>query len=292
MGDSTESTESTGLAGRYRIGERLGRGGMGTVWRAWDELLGRQVAVKELRLDEGPSEQEARKLREHTLREARTVAQLGHPNVLVVHDVVEQDGRPWIVMELVDGQSLADRIGAEGPLEPREAARVGLALLAALRAAHGRGVQHRDVKPANVLLEAETGRVVLTDFGIARVTGLTTISETGGVVGSPEYMAPERLSGQRAGPAADLWSLGVLLCAAVEGETPFHRETLTGVVHAVALEEIRLPGSAAELLPVVRGLLDRDAESRTGPDEAEALLRAYLDTGRMPDAAPPAAEPP
>ena len=277
--------ESALIAERYRVGERLGRGGMGTVWRATDELLGRQVAVKELHLDDGLSEDERRKLRERTLREARTVAQLGHPNILVLHDVVEQDGRPWIVMELVEGRSLAERIVADGPLEPREAARVGLALLGALRAAHGRGVQHRDIKPANVLLEAESGRTVLTDFGIASVSGLTTISETGSLFGSPEYMAPERMAGERAGPEADLWSLGVLLCAAVEGETPFHRESLTSVVHAVAMEEIRFPESAGPLLPLVRGLLTRDTGARTGADEAERLLRAAA------DGATPAPEP-
>ncbi|MFG3252241.1 serine/threonine-protein kinase [Streptomyces sp. NPDC048172] len=279
--------ESALIAGRYRIGERLGRGGMGTVWRATDELLGRQVAVKELHLDEGLSEDERRVLRERTLREARAVAQLGHPNILVLHDVVEQDGRPWIVMELIDGRSLAERVAADGTLEPREAARVGLALLGALRAAHGRGVQHRDIKPANVLLEAESGRTVLTDFGIASVSGLTTISETGSLFGSPEYMAPERMSGERAGPEADLWSLGVLLCAAVEGETPFHRESLTSVVHAVALEDIRLPASAGPLLPVVRGLLTRDVAARTGVDEAERLLRAVADGEPAPVPAPP-----
>ncbi|GAA2075362.1 hypothetical protein GCM10009801_29970 [Streptomyces albiaxialis] len=279
--------ENALIAGRYRVGERLGRGGMGTVWRATDEVLGRQVAVKELHLGEELSEDERRRLRQRTLREARAVAQLGHPNILVLHDVVEQDGRPWIVMELVEGRSLAERIAADGPLEPREAARIGLALLAALRAAHGRGVQHRDIKPANVLLEAESGRTVLTDFGIARVSGLTTISETGSLFGSPEYMAPERMSGERAGPEADLWSLGVLLCAAVEGETPFHRESLTSVVHAVAMEEIRFPRSAGPLLPAVRGLLVRGVAARTGTDEAERMLRAVVDGEPAPAPAAP-----
>lgn len=274
------------LAGRYRIGARLGRGGMGTVWRAEDELLGRQVAVKELHLDTGLSAVEARQLRERTVREARTVAQVSHPNVLVVHDVVEQDDRPWIVMELVDGRSLAERIRADGPLNPREAARVAMALLGALRAAHARGVQHRDLKPANVLLESGTGRVVLMDFGIAQVPGATTISQTGAFVGSPEYTSPERMEGRPDGHSADLWSLGVLLCAAVEGRTPFQRDNLAGVLHAVAMADIRLPDSVDPLRPLVEGLLQRDPSHRTQPEEAERLLRSYLETGSMPTGEP------
>ncbi|WP_326688515.1 protein kinase [Streptomyces sp. NBC_01795] len=279
------------IAGRYRIGERLGRGGMGTVWRAHDELLGRHVAVKELHLEDGHSPEETRRLRERTLREARTVAQVGHPNILVLHDVVEQDERPWIVMELVEGRSLAELIAAEGPVTPQEAARIGLALLGALRAAHRVGILHRDIKPANVLLEDGSGRVVLTDFGIARVAGLTTISDTGSLFGSPEYMAPERLAEERTGPACDLWSLGVLLCAAVEGKTPFHRESATSVVHAVALGEIRLPPSADGLRPVILGLLERSPERRMDADDAEALLRAYAEDGVMPQTPPGSAEP-
>ncbi|MBR7675895.1 serine/threonine protein kinase, partial [Streptomyces daliensis] len=231
MGDTNDG-DSLLLADRYRVGARLGRGGMGTVWRAEDELLGRSVAVKQIHLEEGVPAGAARELHRRTLREARTVAQVGHPSILVVHDVVEQDGRPWIVMELVEGESLADRIARGGPVTAHEAARVGVALTRALRAAHARGVLHRDLKPANVLLEEGTGRVVLTDFGIAQVAGMTTISETGAFVGSPEYTAPERMTDDRTGPEADLWSLGVLLCAAVEGETPFHRDSLGGVLHA------------------------------------------------------------
>ncbi|NLU66877.1 serine/threonine protein kinase [Streptomyces sp. HNM0574] len=279
------------LAGRYRLGSRLGRGGMGTVWRAEDELLGREVAVKELHLDEGLSTQAARGLRDRTLREARTVAQVVHPHILVVHDVVEEDERPWIVMELIEGRSLSDVIAHDGPLGAREAARVGLALTGALRAAHARGVLHRDLKPANVLLESGTGRVVLTDFGIARVPGATTISETGAFVGSPEYTAPERMEGRPSDGASDLWSLGVLLCAAVEGTTPFWRDNLAGVLHAVALAEIRLPASAEPLRPVVRGLLERDPERRMPLTAAEHLLRTYAETGTMPEAPAPVAAP-
>ncbi|MEU9799051.1 protein kinase [Streptomyces sp. NPDC051000] len=275
------------IAGRYRLEERLGRGGMGTVWRARDELLGRSVAVKELHVEDGTETTGA-------LREARTVAQVRHPHVVVVHDVVEDDGRPYIVMELVDGGSLADRLTAGRPLDPAETARTGLALLGALGAAHARGVLHRDVKPANVLMEAGTDRVVLTDFGIAHLAGATTISETGAFVGSPEYTSPERMRGAAAGPESDLWSLGALLCAALTGESPFHRDSLGGVLHAVVHDEIRPPAKAGPLLPVIRGLLDRDPGRRLDAAEAERLLSAYVTTGKVPlparaaDPAPPA----
>ncbi|MFE6780321.1 protein kinase, partial [Streptomyces sp. NPDC057676] len=263
------------IAGRYRLVGQLGRGGMGTVWRAQDDLLGRQVAVKELHLDEGLSALDAQLRRERTLREARTVAQLGHPHVVVLHDVVEQDERPWIVMELVDGHSLADQIAESGPVDQREAARIVLALLDALGTAHARGVLHRDIKPANVLMEAGTGRVVLTDFGIAQVAGATTITETGTFVGSPEYTAPERMSGRRTGPESDLWSLGVLLCTLVSGESPFRRDSLGGVLHAVVFDEIHAPAQAGPLAPVILGLLERDPARRLTASGAIALLGAY-----------------
>ncbi|MCX4782829.1 serine/threonine-protein kinase [Streptomyces sp. NBC_01264] len=254
---------------------------MGTVWRATDELLGRPVAVKELHAGEGDGDGVAA----GALREARAVAHVRHPHVVVVHDVVEHRGRPCIVMELVDGGSLADLISAGKTLTPVETARTALALLGALTAAHGRGVLHRDVKPANVLMEAGTGRVVLTDFGIARFSGATTISQTGAFVGSPEYTAPERMRGGEAGPAADLWSLGTLMCTALTGESPFRRDSLGGVLHAVVTAEIRPPAQAGPLLPVIRGLLERDPERRMPAAEADRLLSAYLAGGS------PAAEP-
>lgn len=270
------------IAGRYRLDARLGRGGMGVVWGATDQLLGRRVAVKELTQDDTLSAEEARGRRDRTLREARAVAQLSHPHIIVVHDVVEDGERPYIVMELIDGGSLADRIAAQGPIQPDEAARIGIALLGALRAAHAAGVLHRDIKPANVLLERDSDRVVLTDFGIAQVAGATTLTETGSFVGSPEYTAPERMSGARTGAESDLWSLGALLCTALSGESPFRRDSLGGILHAVVFAEIRTPAQAAPLLPVVRGLLERDPDRRLGAAEAERLLRAYLDTGRTP----------
>ncbi|MBK3578581.1 serine/threonine protein kinase [Streptomyces sp. MBT65] len=291
----TEGDNVRVIAGRYRLEQRLGRGGMGIVWRATDQLLGRQVAVKEVAQDDTLSEEEARRQRDRTLREARAVAQLRHPHIIVVHDVVEQDERPYIVMELIGGGSLADRIAGRGPVDAAEAARIGIALLGALRTAHAAGVLHRDIKPANVLLEtaddrtdpgrADSDRVVLTDFGIAQVAGATTLSESGVFVGSPEYTAPERMSGARTGPASDLWSLGALLCTVLSGESPFRRDSLGGILHAVVVDEIRPPEQVRPLLPVVRGLLERDPERRLEAAEAERMLRAFLDTGRTPSAA-------
>ncbi|GAA2241451.1 hypothetical protein GCM10010145_04290 [Streptomyces ruber] len=282
----TEGADFRVIAGRYRLESRLGRGGMGVVWRATDQLLGRQVAVKELVIDPALPEREARRQRERTRREARAVAQLSHPSIVAVHDVVEDDARPYIVMELIDGGSLEDRVAAHGPVDAREAARIGIDLLGALRKAHDSGVLHRDLKPANVLLEEGTDRVVLTDFGIAQFPGATTLTRNGAFVGSPEYTAPERMAGARTGPESDLWSLGALLCAALSGESPFRRDSLGGILHAVVADEIRTPAQAAPLLPVVLGLLERDPAARLDAGEAERLLRAYRETGRMPQVPP------
>ncbi|MGW2746832.1 protein kinase domain-containing protein [Streptomyces sp. NPDC001450] len=272
------------IAGRYRLLARIGRGGMGVVWRASDEVLGRHVAVKELAPDDSLTDDDARHRRERTFREARAVAQLRHPHIIVVHDVVEQDERPYIVMELIDGGSLADRIATSGPVDAAEVARIGIDLLSALRTAHAAGVLHRDIKPANVLIESGTRRVVLTDFGIAQVAGATTLTETGSFVGSPEYTAPERMSGVRTGPESDLWSVGALLCTTLSGESPFRRDSLGGILHAVVAADIRPPAQAEPLLPVVLGLLERDPDRRLGAAEAERMLRTYLETGRTPAA--------
>ncbi|MEU3890801.1 serine/threonine-protein kinase [Streptomyces sp. NPDC029041] len=287
----TEGADFRVVAGRYRLEARLGRGGMGVVWRATDQLLGRSVAVKELPYDETLSAVQARRQRDRTLREARAVAQLSHPHIIVVHDVVEDGARPYIVMELIEGGSLADRLAHQGPVDAVEAARIGIALLGALRAAHAAGVLHRDLKPDNVLLETGTDRVVLTDFGIAQVAGAPTLTENGAFVGSPEYTAPERMSGVRTGPESDLWSLGVLLCAALSGASPFHRDSLGGILHAVVVGDIQPPAQAGPLLPVVRGLLERDPDRRLDADRAERMLRAFRDTGRTPPMPPPAYAP-
>jgi tRNA A-37 threonylcarbamoyl transferase component Bud32 len=280
-------TEGAGfrlIAGRYRLEERIGRGGMGVVWRASDQVLGRQVAVKELLPDDSLPDDDARRRRDRTFREARAVCQLRHPHIIVVHDVVEQDERPYLIMELIDGCSLAERIARQGPVDTVEAARIAIALLSAVRSAHETGVLHRDIKPANVLIESATDRVVLTDFGIAQVDGATTLTETGSFVGSPEYTAPERMSGLRTGPESDLWSLGALLCTALSGESPFRRDSIGGILHAVVSDEIRPPAQAEPLLPVVLGLLERDPDRRLGAADAEWMLRTYLETGRTPDA--------
>ncbi|MFJ7331951.1 serine/threonine-protein kinase [Streptomyces sp. NPDC101110] len=287
----TEGANFRVVAGRYRLEEKLGRGGMGVVWRATDQLLGRSVAVKELPYDETLSVAQARRQRDRTLREARAVAQLSHPHIIVVHDVVEDGERPYIVMELVEGGSLADRLAQQGPVDAAEAARIGIALLGALGAAHAAGVLHRDLKPDNVLLEAGTDRVVLTDFGIAQVAGAPTLTENGAFVGSPEYTAPERMSGVRTGPESDLWSLGALLCAALSGESPFHRDSLGGILHAVVVGDIQPPAQAGPILPVVRGLLERDPDRRLDAGRAERMLRAFHGTGRTPPVPPPAYAP-
>ncbi|QTA34205.1 Serine/threonine-protein kinase PknD [Streptomyces sp. CA-256286] len=210
------------LAGRYRLGEVLGRGGMGKVWRAHDEVLHRTVAVKELTAGLYVAEADRLVLHARTQKEARAAARITHPGVVTVHDVIEYDKRPWIVMQYVDGPSLADQAKESGEIAPREAARIGLHVLSALRAAHGAGVLHRDVKPGNVLL-ARDGQVLLTDFGIAAIEGDSTITRTGELVGSIDYLAPERVRGGDPGPASDLWSLGATLYTAVEGRSPFRR---------------------------------------------------------------------
>ncbi|SOE07267.1 Protein kinase domain-containing protein [Streptomyces sp. Ag109_G2-15] len=216
------SDERRLVAGRYRLTERIGRGGMGTVWRAEDEVLARQVALKQLHAQPHLSGGEPATLYERSRREARSTARVVHPNVVLVHDVVDDDGRPCIVMEYVPAPTLADLLKGGGAVLPKEAARIGLGMIAALRAAHAAGVLHRDVKPGNVLLGA-VGRVVLTDFGIALTAGTSTLTQTGEMVGSIDYMAPERVRGRTPGPASDLWALGATLYQAVEGRPPFRR---------------------------------------------------------------------
>ncbi|MCW2939727.1 MAG: serine/threonine protein kinase, partial [Actinomycetia bacterium] len=183
------------IARRYRLGETVGRGGMGTVFAAHDELLGRDVAVKEVVLPFGLTDEERETQYKRTFREARTAARLGHPGVVTVYDVVEEDGRPWIVMELIQTRNLDQVIKQDGPLHWGRAASIGRQMLGALHAAHEAGVQHRDVKPSNVLL-AEGDRAVITDFGIAHATGDVTLTTTGLVMGSPAYIAPERARGR------------------------------------------------------------------------------------------------
>ncbi|MEV7792699.1 serine/threonine-protein kinase [Streptomyces sp. NPDC087512] len=275
------------LAGRYRLGDVLGRGGMGTVWRAEDETLGRTVAVKELRFPSNIDEEEKRRLITRTLREAKAIARIRNNSAVTVYDVVEEDDRPWIVMELVEGKSLAEAIREDGLLEPKRAAEVGLAILDVLRSAHREGILHRDVKPSNVLI-AEDGRVVLTDFGIAQVEGDPSITSTGMLVGAPSYISPERARGHKPGPAADLWSLGGLLYAAVEGTPPYDKGSAIATLTAVMTENLEEPKNAGPLRDVIYGLLTKDPAQRLDDAGARAMLNKVIHApaGRTADAEP------
>ncbi|MEU3418267.1 serine/threonine-protein kinase [Streptomyces murinus] len=271
------------IAGRYRLAESIGSGGMGRVWRAHDEVLHRAVAVKELTAALYVSDSDQAVLLARTRAEARAAARINHSAVVTVHDVLDHDGRPWIVMELVEGNSLADAVKEQGRIEPREAARIGLWVLRALRAAHSAGVLHRDVKPGNVLLGRD-GRVLLTDFGIAQIEGDSTITRTGEVVGSVDYLAPERVRGHDPGPASDLWALGATLYTAVEGRSPFRRTSPLSTMQAVVEEEAEQPVNAGPLGPVISALLRKEPERRPGAEEAEQML-AEAAEGRRPNAA-------
>lgn len=271
------------LAGRYRLGEVLGRGGMGKVWRAHDEVLHRTVAVKELTAGLYVAEADRLVLHARTQKEARAAARITHPGVVTVHDVIEYDNRPWIVMQYVDGPSLADAAKENGEMAPREAARIGLHVLSALRAAHSAGVLHRDVKPGNVLL-ARDGQVLLTDFGIAAIEGDSTITRTGELVGSIDYLAPERVRGGDPGPSSDLWSLGATLYTAVEGRSPFRRTSPISTMQAVVTDEPPAPANAGPLTPVITALLRKDPEDRPSAAETERMLLDAME-GRKPRAA-------
>ncbi|MFE5484932.1 protein kinase [Streptomyces sp. NPDC056527] len=272
------SGENERLAGRYRVVRRLGRGGMGVVWRAVDEVLGREVAVKELRTYNDSSGPELADLRLRMQREARAAARVRHPGVIAVHDVTEHQGRPVIVMEFVDGPSLDGVLSERGVLEPREAATIGAAVLEALAAAHDVGVLHRDVKPGNILLD-KGGRVVLTDFGIAAMDdpgdGSTThLTRSGEIVGSLDYLAPERAQGRQPGPASDVWALGATLYAAVEGSSPFRRTSTWSTLNAIVVEPLPESHRAGPLGPVLRQLMEKDPTRRPDARAAARLLTA------------------
>ncbi|MFD3436030.1 serine/threonine-protein kinase [Streptomyces sp. NPDC058685] len=284
-----ENSQETGagllLAGRYRLGECIGSGGMGKVWRAHDEVLHRVVAVKELTAGRYASEADRIVLHARTQKEARAAARISHPGVVTVHDVLDHDARPWIVMQYVDGPSLADAAKETGRIPSLEAARVGLHVLRALGAAHAVGVLHRDIKPANILLDRQGtahgedrtgGRALITDFGIAAIEGDSTITRTGEIVGSIDYLAPERVRGADPGPASDLWSLGATLYTAVEGESPFRRSTPLSTMQAVVGDEPRHPEHAGLLTPVIMSLLRKNPADRPSAAEAERMLQAAL----------------
>ncbi|WP_329441371.1 serine/threonine-protein kinase [Streptomyces canus] len=289
-GASRQDENGRLLAGRYRLGGVLGRGGMGTVWRAEDETLGRTVAVKELRFPSSIDEDEKRRLITRTLREAKAIARIRNTSAVTVYDVVDEDDRPWIVMELVEGKSLAEVIREDGLLEPKRAAEVGLAVLDVLRSAHREGILHRDVKPSNVLI-SEDGRVVLTDFGIAQVEGDPSITSTGMLVGAPSYISPERARGHKPGPAADLWSLGGLLYAAVEGAPPYDKGSAIATLTAVMTEPLEEPKNAGPLKDVIYGLLTKDPAQRIDDGRARAMLTAVIHAPEPKPAEPePAAD--
>jgi tRNA A-37 threonylcarbamoyl transferase component Bud32 len=308
------------VAGRYRLLERIGRGGMGTVWRAEDELLGRLVAVKKLHPPQPHmDDDELATLFERTRREARAAARISHPNVIVVHDVVDDDGLPSIVMEYVPSLTLGERLKQQGALPVPEVARIGRGMIAALRAAHHAGVLHRDVKPGNVLLgepgsstgtqsvsyeadgtpvEGPGGRVVLTDFGIAQASGTSTLTRTGELIGSIDFLSPERIRGVPPGPEADLWALGATLFQAVKGVSPFRRPTAIETAYAIAEEPVPELDAGA-LTQVIAGLLAKEPEQRLSAEDAERMLRlpaaeadtALVDRARFQQTKPPAPDP-
>ncbi|MEV7602714.1 protein kinase [Kitasatospora sp. NPDC089797] len=273
----TQAQGSTGrlLAGRYRLNGVLGRGGMGTVWRAEDEMLGRTVAVKELRMNASVDEEEKHRLIVRTLREAKATARIRHSSAVTVFDVVDEDDRPWIVMELVESRSLADVVREDGPLAPGRAAEIALDVLGVLSAAHALGILHRDVKPSNVLI-GDDGRVVLTDFGIASVEGDASVTSTGMLVGAPSYISPERARGQKPGPPADLWSLGGTLYAMVEGRPPYDRGSALATLTAVMTEDLTAPTNAGPLLPVIEGLLEKDPAKRLDATQTRSMLKRVV----------------
>src|SRR6266480_4147798 len=272
--------------GRYELLDRIGQGAMGTVWRAKDLVLARDVAVKEVRLPYLMSDCERAILRERTLREAKVSAKLSHPCVVTVYDVIEADRAPWIVMELVAARSLQRVLAEDGPLPTRQAAETGMMLLGALASAHAAGIVHRDVKPGNVLL-TRGGRAVLTDFGIAVVEGDPALTQTGMVMGTPGFCAPERIRGEPASAASDLWSLGATLYAAVEGRAPFDGHGSPMAVLASIVHSDPPPArSAGPLTAVIGALLSKDPAQR--PDaacasrmlaDAAATSRAMADIG-------------
>ncbi|WP_051852024.1 serine/threonine-protein kinase [Streptomyces sp. NRRL F-5650] len=272
------------VADRYLLFDVLGRGGMGVVWRAHDQLLDRPVAAKELRVAVEGDEDHGTRMR-RAVREARAVARVPHPHVVGVHDLVESEDRLWIVMELVRGPSLAARVRRSGPLTPAHTARLGLQLLDALGAVHRAGTLHRDVKPANVLLRPD-GSAVLTDFGIAALDDGELSTSNGQLVGSIEYMAPERATAQEAGPESDLWSLGATLVTVCGGASPFRRSAYAATLHAVVYGEPALPERLGPLRPVVEALLRKAPGERPAADEVAAALRDVA-AGEAPEAAAP-----
>jgi eukaryotic-like serine/threonine-protein kinase len=262
------------VAGRYELLDVIGHGSMGTVWRARDRVLAREVAVKEMRHPGLMSPQDRDVARQRSMREAKVAARLTHPGVVTVHDVIDAEDSPWIVMEFVPARSLACVLADDGPMPPARAAEMGTVLLEALGSAHAAGIVHRDVKPGNVLITAD-GRTVLTDFGIATVAGDPGLTQAGMVMGTPGFCAPERIRGAPASPASDLWSLGATLYAAVEGHGPFDGQGSAMAVLADIVHRDPPPAaSAGSLGPLISALMNRDPAARPDAATARKLLSA------------------
>lgn len=283
--------DPTVIDGRFELLEPLGSGGMGTVWRARDVLLHREVALKEVCSGgSGSGNDTARLQRERAMREARALARIAHPNVVALHHIVDPQPpeRPWIVMELVRGCSLADRID-EGPMPLPAVATIGRGLLAGLGAAHRVGVLHRDIKPANVLLR-EDGSPVLTDFGIAALHDAGGLTTTGNLVGSVDYVAPERLSGHEGDPASDLWSLGLVLFVAAEGYHPLHRDTTAATLAAIMQGVIPAPKRSGRLKPVLQAMLAVEPEDRPSIEQLQQMLAGRIDAESLAPAKVPVSQ--
>ncbi|WP_304453500.1 serine/threonine-protein kinase [Nocardiopsis sp. YSL2] len=295
---SSNSDSEHIVADRYVLRRELGRGGMGVVWEAFDPSLDRVVAIKQVLLPDHFTDEERSDAHARVRREAQSAARISHPSVITIHDVFQSGGDPWVVMELVEGGSLQEALDAHGPLDLGTAATVAESLLRAVRAADAAGVLHRDIKPGNIMMSSD-GRVVLTDFGIATMEGGPSITRTGALIGSPEYMPPERLEGGPAEHRGDLWSIGVTLFAAVEGTSPFRRDSITAAIAAVMAAELPPMTGAGWLTPVIEGLLERDPDRRLTTGQALDLLRERRDgagagdgttgSGVGPDIAGPAA---
>ncbi|QVQ50342.1 serine/threonine protein kinase [Spiractinospora alimapuensis] len=271
------------LADRYRLDETIGTGGMGRVWRGTDTLLDRAIAVKELTTPANLTAQDVEVLRTRMQREARSAAKLSHPTIITIYDVVEEDGRPWIVMELIKGPSLSDIIRGEGPLTVHRAASIAAQMAGALAEAHNHGIVHRDIKPGNVLVAAND-RAVLTDFGIAHLDGSTHLTSTGLLIGSPSYLAPEVAHGRPASPASDMWALGVTLFQSLEGSLPFDRSSPMSTLTAIVTEDLPHSPNAGPLRPLLDALCSKEPGNRPSAVEARAQLRALRDAAA---AAPP-----
>lgn len=293
------SVNSRLLGQRYKLAKAIGRGGMGTVWLGHDELLDRPVAVKEVRVPEGLSSSERQDLLERQMREARICARLKHPSIVTVHDVILEDDHPWVVMELIEGRGLNSVVSEDGPLPLEQVADIGVQALDALRHAHAAGVLHRDIKPSNIMI-TEDGLAVLTDFGIATLEGESRLTQTGGLIGTPGYLAPEQVQDRYVGPESDLWALGATLYYIAEGRPAYKKSTTAATALAPVTSDPDPPERSQPLWPVIAGMMRRDPEQRTALAEAHAQLAEFDpsaaqpmppqpdDYGFTPAAAPPA----